>query len=335
MIIAPVPIVDGARQVTTAMKLPNFFIIGAPKAATTFLYAYLDRHPEVYMSPLKEPNYFASEWRPENFTATAGARDARDAHELEAYLRGDMREKRIAAFVTAWEDYLKLFQNASDEIAIGEASTTYLWSATAARKIASRLPHARIVINLRNPVDRAFSHYLMLLTAGMSKRTFRQQIETALHAVQEQSVLDAALLEFGRYCEQIKRYQREFPSSQIHISFYEDLERSPAALLENLLKFLGADPAVKVDVPPRQHEPRIPKLNGAAHLLKKWRLWPYVRKALPNPLGPRLRALLMRSRASLVMNPADRAFLIEYYRDDVKNLSELLGRDLSSWLDCA
>jgi hypothetical protein len=315
------------------MNQPNFFIVGAPKAATTFLYTYLDRHPQVYMSPLKEPNYFAAEMRPENLPEEDRAQVERQMRELEAYLSGDMRERRFSMLVTTWEDYLRLFRDVSDQIAIGEASPCYLWSPTAARNIASRLPHARIIINLRNPVDRAFSHYLHQLTAAKTNRTFREEIEAALRAAYKPGSLAKGLLEFGHYCEQIKRYQREFPQSQIHITFYDDLERSPGALLGGLLRFLGADPTVQVDVPPRQHEPRILKLNGAAYLLKRWRLWPYLRKLMPQPLGPQLRSLLMRPRASLVMNPADRAFLIEYYRDEVKGLSELLDRDLRWWLD--
>jgi hypothetical protein len=316
------------------MKLPNFFIVGAPKAATTFLYTCLDRHPHVYMSPVKEPNYFATELRPENFTGEARTRAVRQMHELNTYLRGDMREKRFGGFVTTWDDYLKLFRNVSDQqIAVGEASASYLWSRTAAHEIASRVPHARIFINLRNPVDRAFSQYLHQLTDGVTNRTFRQEIEAALQADRGQFGLDRTLLEFGHYCEQIKRYQQRFPPGQIHLSLYEDLERSPAALVADLLGFLGVDSTIELDVSERQLAPRIPKLNGVAYLLKRLHLWSYLRNLLPRPLGPRLRSVLMRSRASLVMNSADRAFLIEYYHDEVKNLSELLGRDLRAWLD--
>ena len=316
-----------------SVKQPNFFIVGAPKAATTFLYESLQQHPQVYMSPLKEPNYFASEMRPEFFPEEARARVARQMHELEAYLRGDMREKRFGGFVTSWEDYLKLFRNVSDQVAIGEASPSYLWSRTAAQNIASRLPHARIVINLRNPIERAFSHYLHQVTEGLTNQTFRQAIEATLRAGPGQFAIERTLLEFGHYCTQIKRYQKEFPREQIHISLYEELEHSPAALMENLLTFLGVDPDIRFDASRRHLEPRIPKLNGVAYVLKKSRIWPHLRKLLPQPLGPRLRSALMRSRRSLVMNRADRAFLNEYYHDEIANLSALLDRDLSSWVD--
>src|ERR1700724_3338547 len=92
-------------------KIPNFFIVGAPKAGTTALYAYLDQHPQVYMSPLKEPNYFAAELRPENFIAADRPRIAREMLALQEYLRGDLREKRFGGLVASWEDYLLLFRN--------------------------------------------------------------------------------------------------------------------------------------------------------------------------------------------------------------------------------
>jgi hypothetical protein len=315
------------------VNLPNFFIVGAPKAATTFLYESLQQHPQVYMSPLKEPNYFASEMRPEYFPAEARARVARQMHELETYLSGDLREKRFGGFVTSWEDYQKLFRNVAGQIAIGEASPSYLWSQTAAQNIAARLPGARIIINLRNPIDRAFSHYLHQVTEGLTNRTFRQAIDATLRVGPGQFPIERTLLEFGQYCGQIKRYKKEFPPAQIHISLYEDLQRSPAALMANLLTFLGLDADIRIDVARRHLEPRVPKLNGVAYILKRSSLWPYLRKLLPQPLGPRLRSALLRSRGSLVMSSADRAFLNEYYREEIENLAELLGRDLSSWLD--
>ena len=315
------------------LHLPNFFIVGAPKAGTTSLYAYLDQHPQVYLSPLKEPSYFAFEMRLENFSEEMRPRMAREIRALEEYLRGDMREKRFGGLVSNWEDYLKLFRNVSDEIAIGEATPIYLWSETAARNIAARIPHARIIINLRNPVDRAYSQYLQMLTTGVIGRSFREQIEVNLHCEKKQFGTRWPLLEFGRYFEQVRRYLNEFPRSQIHISFYEDLERAPGLLMADLFAFLSVEAGFAADVTRRHHEPRVPKLAGAAYYLKKWRIWPYLRLLAPEALRPRLRSLVLHSRASLAMAPADRAFLNDYYRDDIQKLAALLGRDLTSWLD--
>ncbi len=111
--------------------LPNFFIVGAPKAGTTSLYHYLDQHPQIFMSPIKEPNYFATEIRPENFGDELQPQVAEDLRELREYLRGPMPKKSFGGLVSQWDDYLKLFQSAKTEKAIGEASVCYLWSKTA------------------------------------------------------------------------------------------------------------------------------------------------------------------------------------------------------------
>jgi len=284
------------------VKLPNFFIVGAPKAGTTSLYAYLGQHPQVYMSPVKEPTYFAPELCPENF-------------------------------IFSWEGYLKLYENVSDEIAIGEASAWYLWSESAVHKIAARLPHAKIIISLRDPVDRAFSHYLWMLTHGVTRKSFREQIDASLRRRNTEFPLVWPFLELGRYHEQIKRYFGLFPRSQIHISYYEDLERAPGRLVADLFAFLGVDRSFVPDVSQRHNEPHVLKFAAAAYFLKKWRVWPYLRNIAPRPLGPRLRSLMVRPRGSLEMEPADRAFLADYYRDDIEKLARLLHHDLTAWLD--
>src|SRR5882762_3511359 len=124
-------------------QLPNFFIVGAPKAGTTSLYWYLDQHPQVYMSPIKEPNYFAAEIREENFDPKL------DTRGLREFLSGPMREKRFGGIVADWEDYLRLFASANNESALGEASVAYLWSPTAPQRIAGRIPDAKILVMLR------------------------------------------------------------------------------------------------------------------------------------------------------------------------------------------
>ena len=313
-------------------KLPNFFIVGAPKAGTTSLYAYLDQHPQIYLCPLKEPSYFAFELRPENFTEQMRPSVERDMRALREYLQSERRAERFGGLVSDWEDYLSLYRNATDESAIGEATASYLWSASAARNIAARIPHARIIINLRNPVDRAFSQYLQMLTAGVVRWSFREQIYASLHCQERRFGALWPLLEYGEYSEQIKRYFIAFPRSQIHISYFEDLERAPGRLLAELFAFLDVDPGFVPDLSRRHHQPVIPRFNAAAYLLKKWGAWPYLRALAPRPLGPRLRSLLVRPRGSLEMDPQDRALLTDYYRDDIRKLAVLLDRDFSSWL---
>ncbi len=141
-------------------RLPTFFLVGAPKAGTTSLYHYLDQHPQVYMSAIKEPHVFAAEVREENFDPELRRGIARDTRGVREFLSGSMRRKRFSGIVADWEGYLRLFADAGAELALGEASACYLWSPTAAERIAGRIPDAKILVMLRNPAERAFSQYL-------------------------------------------------------------------------------------------------------------------------------------------------------------------------------
>jgi hypothetical protein len=317
-------------------RLPNFFIVGAPKAGTTSLHAYLAQHPRIYLSPLKETYYFSSEFRLENFSDEVRPRLLSDARALEEYLQGEVRELRFGGLVSRWEDYLKLFRHVSDEIAIGEATPLYLWSQSAPGNIAALIPHARIVISLRNPVDRAYSHYLHMVASGAVRRSFREQIEASLRVADQRKIGPAwPFLEFGRYHEQISRYLSVFPRSQLHISLFEELQETPDLLITRLFTFLGVDPTCRVDLTRRHNEPSVHKLAAATYFLKKWRVWEPLRRLAPASTRSRLRSLLRRPAASLAMPPADRALLVDYYRDEVLKLSALINRDLSGWLSRA
>jgi hypothetical protein len=313
------------------MKVPNFFIVGAPKAGTTSLYAYLDQHPQIFLSPLKEPHFFAAEFRPDNFEHEAQPRVATEMQALAAYLAGDLRAKKFGGFVTTWEDYLRLFRSAADEVALGEATPVYLWSPTAARNIAARIPHAKIVMILREPAERAHSQYRQMLAAGATRRSFRAEIEACLRPTSRK--LDAAwsLLEFGLYYEQVTRYFSEFPTARVHVALYDDLQRAPERLLARVFDFLEVDAHFAPDLSRRHHEAVVPKLATAAYWLKKAGIWARAHALLPAALRAPMRSLLARPRTGLEMRPEDRAFLVGYYRDDVAKLAALLRRDLTAW----
>src|SRR5260370_31910017 len=159
----------------------KFFIVGARKAGTTLLYWYLDQHPQVYMSPIKEPNFFAAEIRQENFDSELRCGIARDSRGLREFLAGPMREKRPNGIVVDWEDYLHLFANAGNESALGEASVCYLWSPTAPERIAGTIPEAKIIAMLRDPAERAFSQYLQGLGSSAIRCSFRECVQRNLN----------------------------------------------------------------------------------------------------------------------------------------------------------
>jgi hypothetical protein len=310
-------------------KLPNFFIVGAPKAATTSLYNYLDQHPEVYMSPMKEPNFFAAEIRLEHFESDLQPGIARDALRLRDYLSGPMVEKRFGGIVTDWDDYLRLFANAKDENALGEASVCYLWSPTAPALIAKRIPDAKIIVMLRNPVDRAFSQYLHGCSNGSIKCSFREHIDRNLSHRTGRLCVYYPFLELGLYYEQLVRYFERF-GKNVWVGFYEDFKTSPRDVLESICKFMCVDPSFTPDTSRKHLESQIPRLPGIAWLRRSG-LWGAAARLAPPTLRPLVRRALMRPPGAVTMNAADRQFLTAYYRDEVRRVSDLLGRDLDGW----
>jgi len=297
--------------------MPNFLIIGAAKAGTTAVYAYLSQHPQVFMSEWKEPSFFALEGNPTPF---AGPRDAIGERQRTRDLRG----------------YQDLFRGVTDQRAIGEASTLYLFTDQAAAKIQHHLPNVRLVAILRSPVERAFSAYRYL---RRDKREPLPTFEEALAA--EEARLRAnwepiwAYRAGGQYYGQVKRYFELFSRDQIAIYLYEDFERRPLAIMRELFEFLGVDSTFEPDMSIRYNVSGdvrsrfVHSLFAAPSAAKD-----VFRPLLPRAVRQRLRGVIMQRNTrptQSAMAPDTRCALAEFYREDIQRLAELLGRDLSEW----
>jgi len=193
------------------------------------------------MSPVKEPNYFAPEFRLEGFAEALHERIRREAEELREYLAGPMLEKRFGAVGLQWTDYLKLFRNANGEKAIGEASVCYLWSDSAARNIFARIPDAKIIMILRDPTERAASQYRQWAAKGILEKPFRDMCEWSIAHQGGKFQAMSPFLELGLYAEQVKRYLGLFPRENIRIFLYEDYQRDAAGMMSDTFRFLGVD----------------------------------------------------------------------------------------------
>jgi hypothetical protein len=324
-----------AGQSSTRMlapPLPNFFIVGAPKAGTTSLYHYLSQHPDVYMSPIKEPNYFATEVRTENIGPEWQARAQKENDSLQQYLRGSMREKRFGGIVSNWSDYLKLFQNVNGEKAIGEASVCYLWSGSAARNIASTISNAKIIIVLRNPVDRAFSQYKQAVANGLAGSSFREQVRRSLNRKTDKLDLLNPFLEYGLYHDQVERFMQLFPAENLRIYLYEEYRRAPAETLADVFRFLEVDPQFVPDMSKKHLQTRMPRFVWASHKLRQYGAWSRLKGAVPATLVSVVRKLVFRDEQTAEINRADRLYLSDYYREDVGRLETLIRRNLKGWL---
>ena len=305
------------------VRLPNFFLVGAPKAGTTALYHYLAQHPEVYMSPVKEPHFFSDEIRLENFDE--------DRRRLYGQ-RNRAAEYRAAPLISSWPAYVELFQGAGARPAVGEASPCYLWSKTAPGNIFARIPQARIIMILRDPADRAFSQFRHMTAVYLRPLSFRALMDASLASESTRIGNLYPFLEFGLYVRQVQRYLDTFPREQVRVHLYDDFQRDPHALLRDLFEFLGVDPAFRADVSQRYREPSIPRWLRAGWLLKRTGLWRQASRLTPRLVRRPLHRAVFRSHDSMRLTPADRSRLIDYYRRDIGELSKLLDRDLSHWL---
>jgi hypothetical protein len=312
--------------------VPNFFLVGAPKAGTTSLYHYLDQHPQIYMSPIKEPNYFAAEIRPENLAHELQAESARDQAELREYLQGPMTDKRFGGMVIEWEDYLRLFQSVREEKAIGEASVCYLWSKTAAENIRRSLNRAKIIIVLRDPAERAFSQYLQCFASGRIRESFAQHIDRSRREAGEKFTVAYPLLELGLYYEQVKRFLEAFGEASVLILLYEEYSRDVKLSLRRIYQFLEVDPDFAADTSQRFLEGQLPRFPALMGPVRKLSVLQPGEELGPSRFRSALKRAVFRRRMSHVMEAADRASLIEYYKNDVRKLADLLGWDLSAWL---
>lgn len=282
------------------------------------------------MSAVKEPNFFAAEIREENFDPELRGGIARDARTLQKFLAGPMHEKRFGGIVTQWEDYLRLFATAGPEAALGEASVCYLWSPTAAERIANRIPDAKILIMLRDPVERAFSQYLHGVGNGKIRWSFREHIKRNVNHRTGQFCIHFPFLEFGLYSEQLDRYLRRF-GKNVWVGFYADFKKRPLGVYQDICRFLGIDQEFSPDMDRRHLEAQVPRLNSIGWL-KRSGFWQAAASVTPSALRPFARRMLVRTPAKQRIDAADRDYLLGFYREDIRNLANVLNCDLTGWL---
>jgi len=307
-------------------RLPNFLIVGTGKAGTTSLHSYLQQHPQIYMSPVKEPTYFASEIRADYLEQALQRHLAKQTRYLARRLNDGLPVKPMGWLTSDWNDYLRLFQHVGDEVAVGEASPIYLWSPTAAANIHERIPDARIVMVLRDPAERAYSQYLHQLTVGLTKATFHEHLDECVRDDHHPMGIHHPFLEVGLYYRQVERYLNLFPRDHVRIYWYEEDWKQPATMLRDLFGFLGVDPSFHPDTSRREHARRAPRWAGMHYLLKQSRVWESMAPMVPQSV----RGLAFQKGRK--MESQDRRFLVDYYAEDVRRLSELLHKDLSAWL---
>jgi hypothetical protein len=297
---------------------PDFFVIGAPKAGTTALHGALARHPQLFMSPVKEPKFFLCDGPPPNQGGPG------DAHSYREWI---------------WRpaDYERLFDGAPPGTLRGESTPLYLADTGALGRIRLTVPEARLIAILRDPVDRAYSNWAHLWADGL------EPIDDFMAACAEEGRRRQAgwapfwrYLETGLYGRQLDHLYALFPREQVLVLRYKWLAEEPVRTLDTVCRFLGVDEGVLHEAPAQNvgtyvHPTPTTRLfqgamrGGAA----VGRLFPpQVWRKASKPL---LWLIQRTPQHRPELAPGDRADLIGYFSEDMARLEELTGWDLTQW----
>ncbi|MCC7212347.1 MAG: sulfotransferase [Candidatus Brocadia sp.] len=296
------------------MKGPEFFIVGAPKCGTTAMQEYLRQHPDIFMPDMKEIHHFADDLL---------------KHD-DPFLDGDR--------------YLSLFAGAHEHQLIGEASVYHLFSRNAARNIKSFCPNAKIIIILRNPVDMLYSRHAQLVYNGAEDIL---DFEASLAAEEKRRNgelipknirIEKKLLhrEVVKFAAQVKRYFDMFGRDKVQVIIYDDLRKDTAKVYQETLGFLNVNDSFRPDFKVINPNKRV-RTRTLQHLLKTP---PSLMRIAGKLLLPQsCRNLLLNGLKKLntqfvprqPMSPELRRRLQKEFTPEIKNLSELLGRDLTHW----
>ena len=289
---------------------PNFFIVGAGKSGTTSLWVYLTQHPEVYMHPtIKEPSFFCN---------LCGCCD--------------------------YNTYLRLFADVQDEKAIGEASHAYLTSPESAAWIQKVYPEAKIIIILRNPIDRAYSLYNWMIREGYE---WIYPFEKALIAEKDRIAdeyfkynnphyfYNYLYFNSGLYAEQINRYLKLFPRKQILVMLFEDLKTNPVGTTQQVYKFLGVDSDFipKIEI---HNSSRTPISVPAQYFIKQ-KLFKHLGTSRL-PIVSRIEKGVLNTNLFFgrnlgnILSSDTRRNVLELYRQNIIMTASIIERDLSHWL---
>lgn len=277
-------------------RWPNLFIAGVEKGGTTSLWRYLDAHPDVFMSKVKEPSYFTT--------------DRHEAAKTEA-------------------QYLSLFEGRSERWR-GEASVRYFYDELAPERIQAASAEARILIILRNPVDRAYSAYWGTSRSGYERRSFREAVEVELEggAAFEAQGPRKAYVGRSYYLRPVERFLRAF-GERVLVVFLEELRQEPRREMEAVFRFLDIDPSVADEIGVDVHNTFWRPRNRLVELaMSSVRARAVARAIVPEPVHARLdRHLLVRGRKPEL--EADLRERLEALFDAERaELESLLGRRL-------
>lgn len=279
--------------------LPNFIIIGVFKAGTTSLHQYFDQHPDVFMTTVKEPNYFSFD---ENNSSHVNKNNS------------DYRVRTLEA-------YNALFEGAKSGAKLGEASPSYFRSSLARERIRQTVPSCKLILSLRNPVDRAYSAYQMAV------RTGKTTVDINISRDCDQWIVGSL------YSEPLMKYSQLFGDTNLRVILFDDILNAPASVMADLFRFVGVRDDYAIDVSYRFNPGGLPKSQSIHRFLNGLKRIPGLQKHTPKAIRRQMSGI--RDRNLLKAPPLDmeiKSRWLEFFREDILRTEELIHRDLSHWL---
>jgi len=327
------------KQRGSSSRLPNFLIIGAAKSGSTSLHHYLGQHPDIFMSRIKEPNFYSFAGDTPVFRFPPECEDKGRA------IRSRVRNAILGNRIASMEQYRRLFAGAMKQRAVGESSVNYIYSSEAPDLIRENLPDVRLVAILRNPVDRAYSRF---------QHARRDDLEPFADfalalAAEEQRVAEGYAPAWhyrrrGYYHQQLVRYYERFDRKRIHIMLYDDFCQDPLKQMQTLFGFLGVDTTFIPDLSQRLNVSGKPRITARSWLLDDLLntnnpVKACVKWLLPEAALRALRQLIITCNCKQAPSPGYGPLSPELYRQlqddfrpDILKLQDLTGLDLSRWL---
>jgi len=285
--------------------MPNFFIVGAPKAGTTSLYHYLKQHPDIFISDPKELNFFSS----------------------EEIINQGLYYKSLV--VNKYEEYEKYFINSKNKKAIGEASVSYLYYSEVPKRIYKLIPNAKIIIMLRDPVKRGFSHYQMDKRLGYIKLSF----EDVIFKKSDSKFLDLYFqqyIEQGFYYENVKRYFDVFGKKNVKILLFDNFKNSTIDVIREVFIFLGLDESFFPNLSEQYNRFRRIKNPIFQFFYKQIIIRFLIKRAFPNKIR-RLIENIFSDDTKPELNWDSKKYLYNLYLNDILKLEKLIGMNLNGW----